>query len=434
MLTYLPYQPLLTFLCIWLCSQDVFAQRKTQQRDDTRSPQQELIYDNRTYLPAIQTVQVLVNGEEARFPILPLDQGDFLDISFDDLRADVRNYYYSVIHCDKDWTASRLTVLDFAKGYNEGRIDDFAPSVGASRAYTHYRFRFPDEYVAPKVPGNYLLMVYEDADKKRLVMSQRIYVVGDLVRVAAQALAPTITHLRSTHQKVNIELKTGLTVTNPDRDLHVVVMQNQRPDRKMETSRPTLVDGGTFRYDSPQTFNFDGGNEFRFFDMSALHSPLQHVQQITQDSTWHARLEVDEVRGHQSYAATFDADGAFFVRNADFADDPSVSADYANVTFQLRTPKDIASSIFVVGQFNHYAQCTANRMQYDAASSLWTCTIRLKQGIYDYTYATNIDEAQKLLSGDHFDTGNQYQVLVYHRRMGTYWDELLGFSEININR
>lgn len=426
----------LSLALILFLSIDVFAQRNRRQREDTRSPKQELVYDSKTYLPEIKTVQALPNGNEAQLPIIDIETGDRLEISFDDLRADVRNYFYSIEHCDMDWKPSRATVLDYAKGFNEDRIDHFSASLGTTQPYTHYRFSFPNEYVAPRIPGNYLLKIYEDADKSRLIITQRFYVVRNLIRVAAQVIVSPTSSQRHTHQKLNVDLTSGLTINHPDRDLHIIVMQNRRQDYQKTLSRPMFAGNGTFRYNNSQTLDFKGNNEFRFVDLRTLRAPSANVANIYRDSLFSVEVREDALLASQTYASTFDENGAFHIRNNDFSDDPNITADYAEVSFRLDAPKDIDGKIFLVGHFNNFQHLPENQLTYDNIKNAWTNNLRLKQGLYDYDYVlvdNNSEVHTDTFSGTHFATGNDYQVLVYHRRIGSYWDELLGFSEVEIN-
>ena len=58
----------------------------------------------------------------------------------------------------------------------------------------------------------------------------------------------------------------------------------------------------------------------------------------------------------------------------------------------------------------------------------------LKQGLYDFKYIWVDDEGKiddTVFEGSFFQTENSYQVLVYYRKPGSRWDELVGFSNIN---
>src|SRR5690606_22669734 len=93
--------------------------------------------------------------------------------------------------------------------------------------------------------------------------------------------------------------------------------------------------------------------------------------------------------------------------------------------------------IYVVGGFNQYIRNSENRMTYQPDGNRWRTTLLLKQGLYDYEYvyvAPSGEINPTFSSGNHFETGNTYQVLVYVRRQGTTWDELVGYTETEATR
>jgi len=393
--------------------------KKKTKREFERSPRQELLYEDKAYLPAIRTVRFHPEGKESRLPVYRLGSGERLRLSFDDLRADIRNYYIAIEHCNQDWTPARTSVLDYVDGHNEDRIDRYSTSKSTFQHYTHYAADFPAEHIRPKLAGNYLLKVYEDADRERLVLTRRFYVLNDLASVGAVVQSSRQTADRLKNQKLDISLATGTAVSHPQRDLTVLVMQNQRPDNR-QLSR---------------TFDFRANDEFRFVDLRSFRVPSERVREIAQDSVTKVFLFADEDRRGESYAGTYDENGLFFVRNRDLNHD-ELEADYAEVTFSLKTDQNIRGNIYLVGGFNGFRRTDENRLIFDEQNGVWTVTAKFKQGLYDYEYVLEKPDGELLTDafcGSHFQTGNDYQILVYLRRPGTYWDELVGFAEVGIN-
>ena len=66
-----------------------------------------------------------------------------LNVSFDDLRGSIRRYAYTAIHCNNDWTTSRLWPNEYISGLTEDRINSSKSSFSTRLAYTHYSFQFP---------------------------------------------------------------------------------------------------------------------------------------------------------------------------------------------------------------------------------------------------------------------------------------------------
>ena len=89
----------------------------------------------------------------------------------------------------------------------------------------------------------------------------------------------------------------------------------------------------------------------------------------------------------------------------------------------------------MVGSFNDYKLDENSKMHYDAAINKFAIALHLKQGVYDYTYVW-VDKATGkaddiALEGSHFETENDYQILVYYRPNGARWEELIGYRLLN---
>ncbi|WP_240903118.1 type IX secretion system plug protein domain-containing protein [Sphingobacterium sp. SGG-5] len=433
----LVHRHLFIFSLLFLFMGSVQAQKKKRARQHIeQSPEQTLVYDNKDYLPQIRSVTFYPTGKENQLPIYVLGTPDQLLLSFDDLRGDVRTYFFSIEHCDADWTPSRLHALDYAIGYNEDRIDNYRSSQGTLQPYTHYTCSFPNEYIAPKVAGNYLLKVYEDADKKRLIITRKFYVVRPLIQVESLISPSLRADKRLTNQKLNVSIRTSaLTINNPYQDVQLHVFQNQRSDNKMILKQPMFIGNGEIKYNGSETLDFLGNNEFRYADLRSTKSASAQVKELTVDTAVHTTLFTDEDHGSLTYADTYDENGKFFIRNLDYGD-AEMQSDYAHVRFSLQTNQQIQGKIFVVGGFNHFERTAENQLIYQKSSGVWETTLLLKQGLYDYEYVLETPDGQVItdaFSNSFYITGNDYVVLVYHRRTGTYWDEILGVGHVSIH-
>jgi hypothetical protein len=83
--------------------------------------------------------------------------------------------------------------------------------------------------------------------------------------------------------------------------------------------------------------------------------------------------------------------------------------------------------------FNDYKLDEHSRLTRDE-NGRYYINLLLKHGVYDYEYVwvdknNNADDVP--LEGSHFETENDYQLLVYYRPPAARWDELVGFSMIN---
>ena len=106
-----------------------------------------------------------------------------------------------------------------------------------------------------------------------------------------------------------------------------------------------------------------------------------------------------------------------------------VNADYADVTFQLKVKEPAPGPVYVLGALSDWQLKEAFRLTYDEATQLYTGRALLKQGSYHYYYALSTGATTPpncaYFEGSHYETENQYDLLVYYRPPGTRTDLII---------
>jgi len=398
----------------------------------------QFVYDNKIYLPQIKTVQCYNTKKEQSIPIVTLKSNEQLLFSFDDLNGGSKIYWYTVEHCTSDWKSSRLSPIDYLEGISEDRINDYKYSFNTLQKYTHYELTLPNYQVKPKISGNYLLKVYEDGNQQKPVVSQRFYVVENLVDVGIEITPSTQVPLRFSNQKVNFSIFHKTPIQNPYTDLKAVVMQNFIPQTAIVNTKPTFIRPGSLVYNELTANDFAAGNEFRKFDMRSLRYKAENVQDIVRDTVIDVVLFQDVNGNKPKYTNLVDENGNFFIRNSDGRDN-NTDADYANVYFTLNaTPPTTNGEAYVIGRFNNFIMDESSKMTFEPSKKRFYNKILLKQGLYDYKYVWfNKDNSQTdpaIFEGSYFETANTYQVFAYYRKPGARWEELIGYNSVNTLR
>ena len=368
-------------------------------------------------------------------PVVGLKSGQRLILSFDDLDDDVKDYRYTIIHCDAMWQPSELTPSEYIRGFHEDEISDYASSYNTLQAYTNYMLSIPGDYMEYTRSGNYLLKVYEQEDvDSNLVLTRRFMVTDQKVTITGQVVPPVKVEERNYRQQIEFEINTGKhIVQNPYSELKVMVLQNWRWDNAVTNVQPRMAVGSKLDYKFNGDLVFDGGNEFRSFDIKSLRYQSERIALIDYNYLGNQiYLHTDERRTFKQYVRDDDLNGRFVIEKED-ADDSNIEADYAWVHFTLPYQHPLVTgNLYIFGALTDRDFRKEAMMVYDYEDHVYRGELFLKQGFYNYAYVFLEDGTTagdiSLIEGNHWDAENEYIVMVYYREPGTYYDQMVGIA------
>ena len=398
-----------------------------------------LRYDDHAYKSYIKTVQL--HGTEWEFspPLIEMNSGNQLELSFDDLEGDQKQYSLTFVHCNADWTPSDLMTMEYMEGFFDLNIINFNFSINTLQKYTHYSMVFPTSTVKFIKSGNYIVYVYANGDKNDLILSRRFMVFENKVNIGA-SLRQTIGG-DNQYNKQQIEFTVGypgLKVVNPAKDIKIYVTQNYRWDNALTNMAPTFYGPNELTYSMNDAAIFNGGNEFRFFDMRSLRVYSERVKDMYKDenSKNHVVLTNEENRAVKQYIFQNDINGGFLIKNRDIKGNQDIEADYAYVDFFLPYPNpETQGNFYVMGKLTDWRMNNTSKMTYNYKRFGYECKLYLKQGYYNYILLLSEDGKkagdETKTEGNHWDTENDYTILVYYRQVGMYYDQLVGIRKLN---
>jgi len=383
---------------------------------------------------------VWFENEEWRlaYPVASLNTDNPVTLHFDLMGSGQDVLWYRMTHCDRDWNDSELFASDFMEGFEENQINQFQASFNTTISYTHYSLTLPNEDVRLKISGNYIITIYRSGEEDRPLLRKRFYISEGTSTARVIFRRPMKPGTTDTHQQAEITVNTGmLQVNDLYRDITLTVMQNGRDDKSKMNLHPDFVGNGIVEYNtlSDKTL-FEGGNEFRFFDIKTIKQKRQNVRAIEYlNGCYHVFLLPSEERRFKPYFSNEDFNGKYYIAMEE-SNEPDRDADYVYVYFTL--PADYekeGGSVYVTGAFTDWKYTSLNRMTYNPTKRWYEASLLLKQGWYNYEYVF-VPEVSGLpesiiFEGSHYETGNDYLILTYFRDSRQRYDRLTGAEIVN---
>jgi hypothetical protein len=393
------------------------------------------VFDNN-----IKSIKLYRGGDQTSFPAIGLNTGDVLDLVFDDLGNSVRNFYYTYQLCNADWSPSMLRPFEYIQGFQNNRIGTYRNSTTASTRYIHYQATLPDRNCYPTKAGNYLLKVFMNNDTSQVVFTKRFIVFNNQAKVGAAVQQPFNAALFRTGQKLNIAIQTDnrIQVLNPS-DIKVVVLQNNNWQTALFMDRPTIYRGNYYEYSDESVTGMLAAKEFRYLDMRSVRLMSDKmVRIINRPDSVVVIVKPEGPRNGDGYIYYRDLNGSYTIETIESVN-PFWQTDYAYVKFSyypLNKMPFMGSDVYLFGEMSNWAADTSGKMNFNMETGAYEKTMLLKQGYYNYLYATKpanklgpVDFSQT--EGNFWGTENSYTILVYYRPFGARHDEVIGFTTLN---
>lgn len=368
-------------------------------------------------------------------PVISLTGAASLVLHFDDIAYEAEMFSAKIIHCNVDWTPSRLRDADFLQQYNEFNVNQYEYAINTRVPYIHYTFAIPPVTKS----GNYIIQVYRGRDESQTVFTKKFMVFQNQVMLGAAVVPPSRTQDRRDSQQINVNVNySNRELFDPLNATKIVIRQNQRDDLAIVGLKPTAIreDRKEIQYQLfDGTNTFSAGNEFRFVDIRFVRTVGRNVTAVRmEEDVVFAEAGIDAPRQGQGYLEYLDLNGQFMIMNAE-RQNHELESEYILLTLNLKSPP-LPEAPYVLGALTNWGTLPEAKMVYDQKKGMYQSTLFLKQGWYDYQYGLKTSEGwdTESLEGSHFQTENEYEVFFYYREMGSRYDELIGYSILNPNK
>src|SRR5690554_3526886 len=226
----------------------------------------------------------------------------------------------------------------------------------------------------------------------------------------------------------------SLLLINPKQTVKTLVLQNSNLKEGITDLKPQYTMGNELIYKYDQEAAFGGGNEFLAFDNKDVRSATNGIRSVAMTDLYENYLYTDIGRFNRPYTYNPDINGNFVVRKLNTSN-VRTQAEYVRVYFTLQYFEDIGDKeIHLYGNFNNWTIDDSTYMRYDSTSDTYKNTRLFKQGFYNYKYVLvnrdgTIDSGA--ISGDFWETENDYTVIAYYRELGGRYDRIIGVGGAN---
>jgi hypothetical protein len=385
----------------------------------------------------IKSLKAFITGDETSLPVIYYGKegsGNNITVEFDIESEFIPNLNIVFRYCDKDWIPTRNNFL-----INHGKniayyLDLLTLPTTVEEAQYRFTGNFPSGFEDVEFPysGKWMFFITESNDTSVVYATGKFYVIHEEVNLK------TAIKREQLEDKVYfpLDLAKVFNVTTefniPDELFpayvsHVEIIENQKITHPVLIDREFNTNQRQYYWDGNRKFSFTArdirpGNEYRQTDLRNINVFNSKNVKAQFDGIEYSRFFKD---------AAADLNGGSILTN--YKDE---FATYLNVAFSIRPPDEIAGNIFLVGAFNNWQILPEYEMNNNAG--LYTKTVSLKRGIYDYQYvpADVINGVIKnenwvILEGNNWQTTNVYHVFLYYRdpEFGGY-DKVIGYSKI----
>lgn len=386
----------------------------------------------------IKTVSFIQNAENM-YPYFRL--GETFTLQFDDLFGNEANYYYTLQHCNYDWTpSSQLSQNDYLDGFDNQRIQTYNNSFNTLQIFSHYMLTFPNKFTSIRLSGNYIVSVLNE--DREVVFSRRFILYEDKVSVPVQVKRSR--DMETIQQKHNLDFaikSESILFQSPLANVKVALFQNGRFDNAIYNVKPQYTIANDLIYKYNKETQFWAGNEYLYYENKMIRNAVANVLSVTSGEIYNTILYTNEARGSKPYTNWPDVNGNFVIKNSSPAvENVALESDYSWVFFKLSAPAFFdKKAIYVGGMFNNYAKTDEYKLEYNEKLNTYEKAIMIKQGFTNYMYiVTNKDgsvDGEGAPDGNYYQTENQYDVLVYYRMNNERYDRVIGrgtASSLNI--
>ncbi|MDZ7626531.1 MAG: DUF5103 domain-containing protein [Ignavibacteriaceae bacterium] len=382
----------------------------------------------------VKSLNVYTSDNPTSLPVLT--GSNKLVIEFDVQGKFIPNMNIVFRFCDKGWTPTKNIFL-LNSQYSTAYFLDFEelPIMVVDDARYHHKSTYPDDRDQVQFPfsGKWRFYLTDTQDSSIVYATGKFFVVQNNVDLGVRVKRDEL----EDQSYWPVELAKAINISTdfylPD-DFHpsfvdrIDIVDNQRLYDPVVIDRETNTLYRFYKWDANRSFTFTArdipaGNEFRQVDIRDKNLFIGKNVKAQLDGLEYSRFFLNPLNK--------DLNGGKIYSN--YRDEYST---YLNVTFSIRPPEENFRNIFLVGAFNDWKVSLNYKM--NESGGVYSITIPLKRGIYDYQYVTaDIDYNEILepdwlvLEGNTWLNSKEFDVFLYYNEQdkGPY-ERIIGYKRV----
>ncbi|PKL82936.1 MAG: hypothetical protein CVV24_07545 [Ignavibacteriae bacterium HGW-Ignavibacteriae-3] len=382
----------------------------------------------------IKSLRVYSSNDQVEFPVIDYsnDQRTSITIDFDVQSSDMPNLSIVFKFCDENWNPYNNAFLS-NRMYSTETILWFERLPQNIRgARYHYNGSFPNNNVNFPFSGKWKFFIVDSQNRDLVYATGKFYVVYPEVKLnvktAREGLIGDMNDIAASGRTISIRTNFSLPDSLFSANLKRIEIVTNR-----KFSYSMIIDRSTFTPD--RYYEWDAGSQFSFIARNIRPGNEYRVTDIRDAGKYNAPpvyARFGEIELSNLYTkGKRDFNGASYLM--DYRND---HADYLNVTFRIRPPDEIKSSIFLVGSFNNWKVLPEYEMFDD--NGMMNLSVELKRGVYEYQYVTGqvvngkVENLNwEVLEGNFYETENEYNIFLFYgtQEKGGY-DKIIGYKKI----
>jgi len=380
----------------------------------------------------VRSLHVYTTDDNRSFPVV--NKSNKLVIEFDVDSKNLPDLNIIFTFCDKNWKPID-NIFFQNQGQNTAYILDYISlPVTVEEARYNFLNKFPDNsgYVSFPYSGKWKFFIVDSNNPDKILAEGKFIVDLSDVKLDVDIKKSNMMDKVYSPNELSRSFEINIKALIPDEYFphfveEVEIFRDHLADFSLRQNRN---DGVNVNRD----FKWDGANKisFVFRDFRPGNGYRQvNLMNTNLYSGKNVQAQFDGFETTRFYSnPSIDFNGGMQLKNPK---DPY--ANYMNVKFRLKPANEIYNDVYIIGAFNNWKISEEYKLKFDG--DLFTSTVLLKRGIYDYQYAIFEKSTNEVdlysLEGNNYNATSTINILMFYRdpQFGGY-DKLIGFSRIHL--